>query len=138
MKYQGFFDGSITVNPGGDMTIGGLIYEVSDEKKSLIYEFSEKFPSKEFPNGTSNNVAEAMALHKLLSYFELENATHERIEIFGDSQLVINRMNKRRKGGNGIFIPYMDAAVEMIKLFSNISFRWIPREKNVEADLLTK
>jgi ribonuclease HI len=136
MKYQCYFDGSITVNPGGDMTIGGLVNEVGETKKR-IYDFSDKFSAKEFPNGTSNNVAEAMALHKLLSYFELENATHERIEIFGDSQIVINRCIRKKRGGKGIFIPYMDAVVDMLRKFSNISFKWIPRELNTEADSLT-
>ena len=32
MKYQCYFDGSVTVNPNGDMTIGGLIYEVTESK----------------------------------------------------------------------------------------------------------
>lgn len=137
MKYQCYFDGSITVNPNGDMTIGGLIYEVGDSKK-IVHDFSEKFLYKDFPNGTSSNVAEAMALHKILSFFELEDATNECIEIFGDSQIVINRCIKGKIGGKGIFIPYIDAVVEMLPKFKDITFKWIPREHNTEADALTK
>lgn len=138
MKYQCYFDGSVTVNPNGDMTIGGLIYEVTESKRERIYDFTDKFYSKDFPDGTSNNVAEAMALHKILSFFEIENAMSEKIEIFGDSQIVINRCLYRNTGGRGIFVPYMDSVVEMIPKFKNISFKWIPREQNIEADELTK
>ena len=103
MKYECYFDGGITFNPGGDMTIGGVVYEVDGNTKNKIYEFSDKFYSKDFPDGTSNNVAEAMALDKILSFFILENNTHHHICIYGDSQIVINRAKSRRKDGKGIF-----------------------------------
>lgn len=138
MKYQCYFDGSITINPGGDMTIGGLIYEVDEQKKEIVFEFTEKFYSYEFPNGTSNNVAEILALNKLLSFFIIEKITHKQIEIFGDSQIVINRMISRKRNGKGIFIPYINDGIDLLREFDDIKFQWIPREQNTEADLLTK
>lgn len=138
MKYQCFFDGSITKNPGGDMGIGGLVYEVTEQKKELVFDFNIKLPAKDFPNGTSCNVAEILALNKLLSFFALDNAFHKPIEVFGDSKIVINRAIRKKKGGKGIFIPYVDETIDLIKNFSNIKFQWIPREQNTEADLISR
>lgn len=138
MKYQCYFDGSITKNPGGDMGIGGIVYEVDDVMKTPIFTFNEKLPAKDFPNGTSCNVAEILALNKLLSYFALDNAFNEPIEVFGDSQIVINRAIRKKKGGKGMFIPYVDETIDLISQFSNIKFKWIPREQNTEADAISR
>lgn len=138
MKYECYFDGSITFNPGGDMTIGGLVYELNKDKREKIYEFSDKFYAKDFPDGTSNNVAEAMALDKILAFFITENNTYHHICVYGDSQIVINRAKRRNRTGSGIFIPYINSVIDNIQHFNNIDFRWIRREFNTEADFLTK
>ena len=138
MKYQCYFDGSITKNPGGDMGIGGLIFEVNESEKINVHQFTENLPAKDFPNGTSCNVAEILALQKLLSYFALQEAYHESIEVLGDSQIVINRATRMKKGGKGIFIPFVDETIDLISQFSNIKFKWIPREQNTEADNISR
>ena len=137
MEYTGYFDGSITKNPHGDMTIGGLVYEVENGTRKLIYEFSDKLPATEFNYETSNNVAEALALSKLLSYFELENIFTDKISIFGDSRIVINRAYSNR-AGHGMFAPYVEQVKEQMKMFHRLKIKWVPREQNTEADLLTK
>lgn len=138
--YLGFFDGSITVNPGGDMGIGCLLYEIVDGRKELIFEHSETLLSKFYPNGTSNNVAECLALSKLLSYLILEDMQTAKIEIRGDSQIILNRLMGigKNKPAKGMFAPYLAEVIQIVPQFSNITFTWKGREHNTEADKLSK
>lgn len=136
--YVGFFDGSITHNPGGDMGIGCVLYEVTEEKKEKIFQYKGFYSSSNFPNGTSNNVAECLALNKLLEFLIEENLMNENITIFGDSQIVINRAISRNTHGKGIFIPHIVKMVVLLTPFNRIRFKWCKREENTEADLLSK
>ena len=139
--YLGFFDGSITVNPGGDMGIGCLLYEIENGRKEKIFEHSETLYRKHYPNGTSNNVAECLALSKLLSYLILEGMTNARIEIQGDSQIILHRLmgvSRKNKPPKGIFAPYLYEVIKIVPQFTNLTFKWKGREHNTEADYLSK
>lgn len=136
--FECYFDGSITRNPGGDMGIGGVVYEVNNGVRQKIHDFTDKLPAKFFPDGTSCNVAEVLALNKLLAFFLMEEKQHLKIRVYGDSQIVINRAQSGNKNGKGIFIPYVVELVDCIKLFSDIRFQWVPREKNTEADAISR
>lgn len=136
--FECYFDGSITRNPGGDMGIGGVVYEIINGEREKVHDFSDKLPAKLFPDGTSCNVAEALALNKLLSFFIMEDMQHATIQVYGDSQIIINAMIKRNGKSKGMFAPYVNEAINILPQFKNIGFMWIPREKNTEADAISR
>ena len=134
-SYKGYFDGACPINPYGNMGIGGYINSSYDE---TIFVFSKFISIKEVPN-SSCNVAEYMAMIELLNYFIKNDLQNETITIYGDSQLVIYQMEKiYRCGKRGIYKPYYLQAFELVKKFSDIHFKWIPREQNIIADELSK
>jgi len=131
-----FFDGCCEPrNPGGTASYGAVIFK-GDER---VWETSEIFyPVKGRENETSNNVAEYCGFRSILQYLIAENLQHERVEIYGDSNMVIQQMFGRWKIKGGFYVP---VALECRKLrlkLSNITGRWIPREQNTIADELSK
>jgi probable phosphoglycerate mutase len=64
---------------------------------------------------------------------------HESIQWYNDSEFVMNQMQGTWKIRFGK--AYTELALEakqLLKQFSNITFTWIPREENQEADALSK
>jgi ribonuclease HI len=47
-------------------------------------------------------------------------------------------MNGLWKRHKGYYISKYDEAKELVKLFKNIRFHWIPREQNEEANALSR
>lgn len=84
----------------------------------------------------SNNVAEFSALVKALSV--LLPHSKKTIKIYSDSQLLVNIMSGRWQPREGLYIPYCQKAFELLKYFDDVTFQWIPREDNVEADALSR
>jgi len=125
--YKCYFDGACEPqNPGGAMGIG---YTVNDFKD---YDFKAPDPEN------TNNVAEYLAFCKILQHLEGEKKC--KINILGDSMLVINQMNGLWKIKKG---KYKEIALEAkillnkLKKDNNIILKWIPRERNVIADELS-
>lgn len=117
-------------NPGGVATYGVSIYKDNlriYKEKGLIGEGSEM----------SNNVAEYGALCKALSWLKSRYSL-ELITIMSDSQLLINQMNKKWKVNGGFYLETYWKALKLKESFQRISFKWIPREENTEADELSK
>ena len=83
----------------------------------------------------TNNYAEYFCLAKALE--RLEGSRDEQVTVFSDSKLLVSQMKGewRFKGGN--YAEMYLAAKELAERFTKISFVWIPREKNREADELT-
>lgn len=119
------FDGACKGNPG-PMGIGLTIFDL--DKNKYVLKLGKKI------NEGTNNLAELSACYVALKFAIKLN--YSNIEVNGDSKFIINSINKNWK----------IKATNLIKLFSkiriilsehinkNISFKWIPREKNVEAD----
>lgn len=132
-----YFDGSCTpINPDGNMGWGAI---VKDETGKNLYEFSG---SKEAAPGNTNNVAEYMALAAVLNHLFESRYIDEEILIKGDSQLVIQQMSGKWKIKRGAYKETAESCFENIQYLKNerglkISFEWIPREQNGEADLLS-
>lgn len=127
-----YFDGACWPNPNGDAACGAFI-ECDGER---IWEHAEYLGAKD----TSNNVAEYAGLIAILRYLEkLENLAE--IHIYGDSDLVIKQMSglwKVRRKGIKLYLPYYDEAMRLLRVQKHlISFQWIPREQNTEADFLS-
>lgn len=130
-KVTAFFDGACApINPKGHLGIGCyVVYE--DE---VIFEYSGYEPAS---NKTSNNVAEYLAFEKVLEFLIREEMQDERIEIFGDSDLVVKQMNGVWRIKNGLYVEVAKRCLDYLNEFSDIVIKWIPREQNSQADLLS-
>lgn len=134
--YVAYVDGCCEpTNPGGNMGIGSFVL---NPKRERIFEHSKYISSKELSGNTSNNIAEYMAVISVLEFFLQNNLHNHKIIICGDSKLSIMQMGGSWKARGGAYIPYYQKALGLKGSFSNISFQWIPREKNNIADELSK
>ena len=123
MKHKIFCDGASRSNPG-DASIG---VSISLDGKE-IHTISRKIGI------ATNNEAEYQALIDGLNYC-IENSIKE-IEVFLDSNLVVEQVNKnfKVKAGN---LKVLNSQVEnMIKEFEYIEFKHVYREENKRADQL--
>ncbi len=128
-----WFDGSCgPTNPGGIMGCGCII------KQGNKYLLKEGFRlSSDGYTVTTNNISEHFALQNILKKLIELGLQKEKIVVYGDSNLVIQQMlgNWRIKSGY-----YKDTAVESRLLlfnFTDIDFKWIPREQNGNANELS-
>lgn len=132
----GYFDGACEpVNPNGHMGIGSLIID-GDE---VIHKHSSciKFGESGF-TATSNNVAEYLAIINILEKLIELNYNTRSIQLWGDSQLVVQQMKGNWRIKKGAYVEYAKKAKELISKFTQISVDWIPRENNQLADDLSK
>lgn len=117
-------------NPNGTASYGFVVYD-GDKK---IYEEAKVVGHGK---GMSNNVGEYAALCAALDWL-LKHGFVENILVMGDSQLVINQMNGDWGCNGGMYVNKYHEALHLSKSFRNLRFEWIPREKNTEADSLSK
>ncbi len=127
----GYFDGLCEPkNPGGIATYGYLIYEGS-------HRISDGYglAAEPFTPSSTNNVAEYTGVLCLLMDLRRRGAVNP--EIRGDSQLVIRQLNGEYKVKSERIRPLYERALSISREI-NASFKWVPREMNKEADLLTR
>lgn len=136
MTTKCYFDGSCDPNPGGEIGWGWIVKGVSQNKGGV--------PAS---RDNSNNVAEYMALYFLLQELNrlLEmKAISGHIIIHGDSKLVINQMTYLWRIKNGKYKPWAQKSKALLTRIrqgnhsTRITFKWIRRDKNFEADSLSK
>ncbi len=117
-------DGACFGNPG-PMGIGVAIYRGTHLAKKI----------SEYIGRGTNNIAEYTAVLRAL---EAAGEMGEReIEIRSDSLLLINQMNGKFK----VKMPHLKelkAGIENVKGEMKVKFKWVPREQNTVADLLSK
>lgn len=119
-------DGSCYPNPG-NMAIGIVIYEDGE----LIKKISEAIGY-----GT-NNIAEYKALIRGLEEIKIINP--ERADIYCDSQLVVNQLNKKFKvRDKGIILLFNRVEEIRQTIPSKLNFIWERRNNNSIADDLAK
>lgn len=121
---EGYFDGASRGNPG-KAGAGALMI---NEDGKVVWEASRFLGEK------TNNEAEYMALIMLIK------AARDRgirsLTVFGDSKLVVSQVSRQWK----INLPHLRMlAREVWDLAEgiDISYRWIPREENKRADMLS-
>ena len=114
-------------NPGVG-TFGYVIYE--DDKK--IDEKGE-FIGEEVSNNYSEYSALASALKRLLDLGIAKDVT-----VKSDSKLLVSQMKGEWKVKGGGYLEKYKEALDLSKKFVKLTFEWIPREKNQEADLLSR
>jgi ribonuclease HI len=125
-----YFDGlCYPKNPGGLAAYGYLIFRNGD----LIH---KGFGAVGEGKGMTNNVAEYEGLMAAALWLNDEEIT-DKIEIKGDSQLVIKQMKGEYRVNSATSKKYVP---EIKKLLhgKEVNFIWIPREENEEADKLSR
>ena len=130
------FDGMCQpVNPGGVACYGFTIHEKRNNEIHQIYE-EGGIAFEPFSKESSNNVAEYIALIKLLEWLLAKGYNKFSIFIKGDSQLIINQLSGKYKVKSEKLKIYFDKTKILIKKFENLQIEWIGREKNNAADTL--
>lgn len=124
-----YFDGSITKNPGGEGWYGWLI-----KRGDEVVSSGHGIASERGPHSTVNT-AEYTALIKGLEALRGMGATIA--TVLGDSQLVIRQMDYEWRVKARHLRPLFKRA-QRAKLGIEITWCWIPRGQNKEADALSK
>lgn len=127
-----WYDGACEpVNPGGHGGGGYIIKRNGYEMhRGMIY----------LPAGPeiSNNVAEYSGIREALKWMIETKHTNHAVLVRGDNMMSVMQMAGKWKAKRGRYIPLYLECRELAKNFRNITFMWIPREKNGEADEISK
>jgi ribonuclease HI len=127
-EYKCYFDGACEPkNPGGK--IGAGVYITDGDKYYACNTHVDANPTN------TNNIAEYMAFIMVLDL--MKNKTGDKINIYGDSMLVVNQMNGEWQIKHGAYREYALKAkplLENLKKNNQVSISWIPREQNENAD----
>jgi ribonuclease HI len=129
------FDGLCEPNPGGVSCYGWIIQHGPLDfmpRTETGHGFVRQGP------GSTNNVAEYFALGHALKHL-LDAGYRGRLEIRGDSKLVIEQLSGRWKCQAPLLVPLRQRCLALIELLGNdFSAIWIPRAQNAEADELSR
>lgn len=126
-------DGGSRGNPG-PAAVGVVISASGGGEGSTTW----KKEYGEYIGETTNNEAEyravIFALKKLKPLFGLDKCQESLVEFFLDSELIVKQLNKeyklKDKNIQNFFIEIWNLTFD----FGDVSFRYIPREENQEAD----
>jgi len=83
---------------------------------------------------TTNNVAEYTSIVKALEAAKQIGA--KQISVFSDSELLVRQINGQYKVKSELIRPLFQQAIELLGEFEDSDVRFVPREKNKEADKL--
>ncbi len=117
-----YFDGGCYIsNPGA---AAGAAVLISPTGKEIV--------NSRFLTSGTNNEAEYTGL--IVGLEKALELGYKKVQVFGDSQLVVNQVNGTYK----VNLPHLrllrDQAVKLQKQFSFCTIEWIPREQNSQAD----
>lgn len=131
-RIEVFYDGSCEPeNPGGRMGWGFAVYE---DGRKIHAESNGAPPAAK----NTCNTAEYKAVAAALKWLIEKELTGAQVRMNGDSLLTVNQMNGRWKFKGGAYAEAYLVALGLTKAFADIHFTWIPRERNAEADELSK
>lgn len=126
-----YFDGSCGPNnPGG---YACYAYVVMNEDECIIKQTGVECEGKE----ATNNVAEYAGLKHGLQYL-LDNEITNKVEIFGDSKLVISQINGDWKCKQTHLQLMLKDVKALLDRFDYWEASWVPRNENSLADGLSK
>ena len=105
----------------------------------VIYDGKKKLAEGEGLAGydVTNNYAEYTALVEVLKKLK-ELRMEEEVVIRSDSQLLVGQMSRGWEVKRGGYMGKLKEARDLLKEFGSVTFEWIPREQNEEADLLSR
>ncbi len=121
-----YTDGMAEPNPGVG-TFGFVVYR---ERERL------KEESAVVGENVTNNYAEYEGLIHALRY--LARYRGQKIVIRSDSKLLVNQMKGDWKVKKGQYLEKYHEAARLAQRFKSLEFEWIPRERNEEADRLSR
>jgi ribonuclease HI len=127
-KWTIVFDGGSRGNPGA----GYGSYVLAVNGKVRLHEsldFADRGPK------VTNNEAEYLTLINALTMLDgilKERAATTRVEIFGDSMLVISQLKGVWKVKKDSLRPYHAEASQLLRRFGNVSLQWHERSNSVE------
>jgi ribonuclease HI len=128
-----YFDGLCQpINPGG---ISCYAFIVKSNGRIIHSDYG--VAGKPFSEDSTNNVAEYTALAKALQWLLANDFGSSKVEIKSDSQLVVNQITGDYKVKARRILPLYKQVLLLKAKFQNIQIKWIPRDKNREADRLT-
>jgi ribonuclease HI len=105
----------------------------------LIYEGTRKVAEGSGLAGydVTSNFAEYTALAEALKRLRSLGIEGDVI-VRSDSRLLVGQMGEGWKVNGGMYVEKMKEVRDLMKDFGSVRFEWVPREKNQEADLLTR
>lgn len=105
----------------------------------VLYEGGRKLAEGDGLAGTdvTSNYAEYTALVEALKKLRALGVEGD-VLVKSDSKLLVGQMSQGWEVKGGAYVVKLKEARELLREFGSISFEWIPREKNQEADLLTR
>jgi ribonuclease HI len=128
-----YFDGLCQpINPGG---IACYAFVVKSDGKTIYNDYG--VVGEPFSNDSTNNVAEYTALAKALQWLVANNLIADKVEIKSDSQLIVNHLSGNYKVRAKRILPLYHRVLLLKSKFRDVQIKWVPREKNREADMLT-
>lgn len=119
------------INPGGVATYGWVARRGGENLREECAVVTRG------PEAT-NNVAEYAAVIAALEWLLAAGFADEDVEVRSDSQLCINQLTGRYAVRSSRIAPLYQYASTLARCFRRLSFRWVPREQNAEADALSR
>ena len=130
--YIVYTDGAVEpVNPGGH-GVGGWVIKENDEILSKGVLDLGQDPTM------TNNRAEYCAVYGALKDMIHRGFVGKPIMLMTDSQLVVNQLNDKWGCRAPHLRTWRDMIWKLTESFSDVSFHWIPREQNQEADEMSR
>jgi ribonuclease HI len=131
------FDGSCWPNPGGPAKYGWVLEAKTPDK--VVRTVAED-SGPVWATFTSNNVAEWRALEAGLRWLARSGGHPVRLNIRGDSRIVISRLTARKVKGMAAHLkPIREECLRLLDVIGcPWGAQWVPREENSRADALSK
>ena len=128
-----YFDGLCQpINPGG---ISCYAFVVKSGGRTIYTDYG--VAGEPFSEDSTNNVAEYTALVKALQWLLENNLGSSKVEVKSDSKLIVNQLTGDYKVKARRIISLYKQVLLLKSKFQDIQIKWVPREKNREADTLT-
>lgn len=129
---EAWYDGAVEpVNPGGHGSYGVIIKR---GKEVLMRESSYLGDGPQM----SNNVAEYRGIIGALAWLLNNGYAQIPILVRGDNKMSILQMSGKWRVRKGLYVTWYTQAMLLRDQFRNLTFVWVPRSKNQEADELSK
>lgn len=132
-----YCDGSIDTAGGREKggvraAFGFVVYDYKCDSKISCY------GTVPVGDGTTVNTAEYFAIIRALEMLQSMDTGHRPVVIYSDSQLVIRQINGVYAVREAHLQKLSDRVRNLKRGFVNLTFTWVPRTKNTEADALAK
>jgi len=132
VKVEVFVDGLCEpINPGGTACFGIAIFQ---DGKQIMTSYGVVGSGKDM----SNNVAEFAAAVRALELLRGLGLQRTEIVVYSDSQLLVNIMSGRWQARSGLYYSMYERVAALAQEFENVTWTWIPRERNELADSLSR